>query len=180
MRTDTIGRRCARLAIIVVLGAAPAGCQRDAGDAVPPAAAPTTTTYQQVWPEPADGGPLGDGEFAVYMRSVRLDGRTIVVDPITLFLDEAADAAAVQDGHEPEPESDYWYRNTRKGTRTLIVVAAAPVHVYSNPQGLPTEGLEALAKAVQRLASFGRLDQQGYWVTVSGGKVTEIREILEP
>jgi len=161
--------------------AAPAA--QPAATTVAPAAAATPTAGQPATAAaaaPATAGQpvvLADGRHDAFVRKVDSGRGTIVLDVVQVFHDQAAVAAAVEDG-KPRADAQYlqdYVRNQNSRLRTLPLASDVRVNLLGGCEEPKPDQQALLAK----LASNARLGGAYYYtVTVKGGTVRQLDEHL--
>ncbi len=143
------------------------------------APATTTTEGDPLAPEGSGCTPetdtLPDGEWYGGVRG--FDEQGFSFDLACLYVGEAAEAAAAEDGEESPPPNDYYVRNENEAIRMLAVGPDTPVTWY--PSGDPNDEVTGTyAEWIEFLAT--QESYLGIWVTVESGAVTEIAEWWVP
>ena len=154
-----------------------------AATTVAAAAAATPTAGQPAKAAPAApataGQPvvLADGRHDAFVRKVDSGRGTIVLDVVQVFHDQAAVAAAVEDG-KPRADAQYlqdYVRNQNSRLRTLPLASDVRVNLLGGCEEPKADQQALLAK----LASNARLGGAYYYtVTVKGGTVRQLDEHL--
>ncbi len=139
----------------------------------------TTTEGDPLAPEGSGCTPgtdtLPDGEWYGGVRG--FDERGFSFDLACLYIGDAAEAAAAEDGEESPPPNDYYVRNENDQVRMLTVDADTPVTWYTS--GDPNDEVTGTyAEWIEFLAT--QESYLGIWVTVESGAVTEITERWVP
>lgn len=139
----------------------------------------TTTTGDPLAPEGSGCTPemdvLPDGRWYGGVRA--FDEQGIAFDLACLFVGDAAEAAAAEDGEESAPPNDYYVRNKNEAVRILAVTPDTPVTWY--PSGDPNDDVTGTyPEWIEFLAT--QESYLGIWVTVESGAVTEITEWWVP
>ena len=136
-----------------------------------PGNAPGHVTVNTVSPAPRPV--LADGTYPAFIRKVDVDRRTMVVDVIQVFEDQAAVEAAIQDGRSPG-DAQYlstYIRNQNPRLRTLPIARDATIKFLGTCEG-PAAPRAVLSELAKRAASGGWY----YALTVSDGSVWRIVE----
>ena len=133
----------------------------------------TTASSRPTPTEPAATG-LTNGRHPVYLTGVDTGRRTISVDLVQLLDRNSAEAAKVCPEIVGGDIDGYCIKNVNPQLRTLPVPSTASIRVLSGSslRKVDLAGLAA-ARRPQREESF-------YEVTVSGGKVTAVKELYRP
>lgn len=139
----------------------------------------TSTSADPLSPEGSGCAPesatLPDGEWYGGIRG--FDDQGITFDLACLFTGEAAVEASAEDGEESPPPNDYYVRNENEEVRVLAVNPDTPITWY--PSGDPNDEVQGTyAEWVEYLST--RESYLGIWVTMEGGRVTEIAEWWVP
>jgi len=149
--------------------AAAAAATPTAGQPATAAAAAPATAGQPVV--------LADGRHDAFVRKVDSGRGTIVLDVVQVFHDQAAVAAAVEDG-KPRADAQYlqdYVRNQNSRLRTLPLASDVRVNLLGGCEEPKADRQALLAK----LASNARLGGAYYYtVTVKGGTVRQLDEHL--
>ena len=118
---------------------------------------------------------LPDGEWYGGVRG--FDEQGFSFDLACLYVGDAAEAAAAEDGEESPPPNDYYVRNENEAIRMLAVGPDTPVTWYTS--GDPNDEVTGTyAEWIEFLAT--QESYLGIWVTVENGAVTEIAEWWVP
>ncbi len=128
-------------------------------------------------------GSLLDGRHPAKITHVDPTGRQVTIDVVQFFLGDAATEAARLDGAaEVPPPNDYWIRNESPRLRSLPVAGDAPVMVNTLTAHDPGNEMREASISLSHLASYGetRISYSLFWVTTSGGTVTDIAEQFLP
>jgi hypothetical protein len=161
-----------------------------------PAAAPTAPTPPAAAAAPtppASGGAqsaLADGKHFGSLSSIQDD--RLGFDDAELLTGDAADQAARAAGElaaDAHVDNDYYIRN--RTTELVTLPLAAEVQVRLLPRSGPpdfTSGTQAEPAPLAKLLRYFRgndadatsIRSARYWVTVTGGKVTQLEEVYFP
>ncbi len=144
-----------------------------------PSSTSTTTTSDPLAPEGSGCTPgtdvLSDGEWYGGVRG--FDDQGFSFDLACLYIGDAAEAAAAEDGEESPPPNDYYVRNESDQIRMLTVHSDTPVTWY--PSGDPNDEVTGTyAGWIEFLAT--QESYLGIWITVENGVVTETAEWWVP
>lgn len=139
----------------------------------------TTAASDPLAPEGSGCNPgtdtLPDGEWYGGVRG--FDEQGFAFDLACLYVGDAAEAAAAEDGEESPPPNDYYVRNESEQVRTFTVDPDTPVTWY--PSGDPNDEVTGTyPEWIEFLAT--QESYLGIWVTVESGAVTEIAEWWTP
>ena len=180
--------RPARILTAVLFAAAVAvtGCTAHP-TAVSPPAAPVTPAAAPPAPVPVPDPPvlhptpptppkpvLADGHYDAYIRTVDTHRNRLVVDLVQVFADQAAIDAAIADGKRREVAQylDVYVRNQNPRLRTLPLARDLRLDLRPGDCEAP------ISKQLSTLAAHARSGAYYYTLTVTGGAVHRIQEIL--
>jgi hypothetical protein len=148
---------------------------------VTPAAAPPVTPAPKppiLVPKPPTPTPtppvLADGHYDAYIRTVDPARNRLVVDLVQVFHDQAAVDAAIADGKPREVAQvlDVYVRNQNPRLRTLPLARDLRLDLRPGDCEAP------ISKQLITLAAHARSGAYYYTLTVTGGAVHRIQEIL--
>lgn len=110
---------------------------------------------------------------------------TLVADYAEFLTGKAAATAATAHGDESPPPNDYYVVNDNPLLRTLPVDSGAKVKLYDKADGTNaadgyTVSVATWSSLMAPSSSADTLKHAGYWLTLSGGKVTAVQEQWVP
>ena len=120
---------------------------------------------------------LADGTYPTYIRNVDVRGARITVDVVQVFENDAAVAAAIEDGQSPsEAQSLYVYiRNQNSRLRTLPVARHLRIS-FADGCDAPPDRKAALTELAKATARFNSL--YFYDITVRDGAIRSVKQKL--
>jgi hypothetical protein len=180
--------RPARILTAVVFAAAVAvtGCAAHPTATTPPAApvtpaaappvppAPDPPVLHPTPPTPPTPPVLANGHYDAYIHTVDTRHDRLVVDLVQVFADQAAIDAAIADGKPREVAQylDVYVRNHNPRLRTLPLAHDLRLDLRPGDCEAP------ISKQLSTLAAHARSGAYYYTLTVTGGAVHRVQEIL--
>lgn len=137
----------------------------------------------------ADPLALDDGRYPVTVEAIDYSANKLTFDLIQFYTGNAADKAAREDGvigAGEHIENDIYSRNDSKQLRTFDVEPGAPItvvwwHKDMDPKGVKVITLAQLYNVFHGSASWQQADAgEPYWITVSGGTITQMQGQYTP
>jgi hypothetical protein len=155
-------------------GTPPAAPVTPAAAPPPPVPIPKPPVLHPTPPTPPTPPVLADGHYDAYIRTVDARGNRLVVDLVQVFHDQAAIDAAIADG-KPRGTAQYldvYVRNHNPRLRTLPLARDLRLDLRPGDCEAP------ISKQLSTLAAHARSGAYYYILTVTGGAVHRIQEIL--
>ncbi|MGH9197349.1 MAG: hypothetical protein ACRD1T_16610, partial [Acidimicrobiia bacterium] len=129
---------------------------------------------------------LDDGRYFGFIKAVAIDllPPTLVVDLAEFFTGEEADQARARDG-SPGEDLDYYIRNVNPLLRQLKMALSVQItlstwdrHNIPDPKKVDLATFERIFSATKPWEQ--NVVRNGYWITVTGGRVVELEEQYVP
>jgi hypothetical protein len=151
------------------------------GAATPSTSAGTPAATPSATPTASPLTDLADGRNYGLLTTFDPSGHTLVVDIVQFLTGAAAEKAAKEDGQEAD--NDYYVRNQNKRLRTLRFGADVTIVVNTltaERTGDATKDTRITKPELKSYFDKGEAQQRLFYLTLTGGVVTEIHEQYLP